>query len=530
MNRMLQNLRTDTKGNALAIFAAALVPLVLVVGSGLDLSFAYMAKAKLQNACDAAALAGRQSMDGTRWTSANEAEADKFFDFNFPEGTLGARDRVFDIGKDPLDNTQLLGEASATIPTMLMYIFGYDAIPIEAECNAKRDLGHNDVMLVLDTTGSMAQRPSTGGSKDKIELLRTGTAGLFRALDDTSNGSITRFGIVSYSHTVNVAGSLGNHDILKDQLYAGEEWEQTVCYQTKSGWWWQTDYCTTNTYDDEDDAPSRGYRDQSSTRRTYTYDPQYKYPGDVTVKIGDTKWDNRRGFRESTEGCIEERSSVGQPGSPVTILQTVSQADIDETASNNGNSAAYQWGRYDPDSQNGQSQNGCPSQSQKLKTYASETAFQNAVNAATANVTGGTYHDIGMLWGARFLSPTGMFASENPTQHGIVPVNRHIVFMTDGKLDTGDTLYSAFGVDRYHNRIQGSQSQTTKHINRFDSICDRVKSTGTTIWVIALDVTDTDDIEDCATTSDHFYTSDGSDLESIFERIGRGIGNLRLTR
>ena len=65
MNRMLQNLRTDTKGNALAIFAAALVPLVLVVGSGLDLSFAYMAKAKLQNACDAAALAGRQSMDGT---------------------------------------------------------------------------------------------------------------------------------------------------------------------------------------------------------------------------------------------------------------------------------------------------------------------------------------------------------------------------------------------------------------------------------------------------------------------------------
>jgi len=335
---------------------------------------------------------------------------------------------------------------------------------------------------------------------------------------------------VSYSHTVNVASSLGNHDVLKDQLYAGEQWEQTVCYEYYSRRRWRTDYCTTNTYNDEDDAPSRGYRNQSSTRRTYTYDPQYKYPGDVTVKINDTKWSNTNGFRSTSEGCIEERSSVGQPGSPVTILQTVSQADIDETASNNGNSAAYQWGRYDPDSQNGQSQNGCPSQSQKLKTYASETAFQNAVNAATANVTGGTYHDIGMLWGARFLSPTGMFASENPTQHGIVPVNRHIVFMTDGKLDTGDTLYSAFGVDRYHNRIQGSQSQTTKHINRFDSICDRVKSTGTTIWVIALDVTDTDDIEDCATTSDHFYTSDGSDLESIFERIGRGIGNLRLTR
>ena len=57
MIRTLRNLLTDTKGNTLAIFAAALVPLVAMIGSGLDLSFAYMAKAKLQNACDAAVLA-----------------------------------------------------------------------------------------------------------------------------------------------------------------------------------------------------------------------------------------------------------------------------------------------------------------------------------------------------------------------------------------------------------------------------------------------------------------------------------------
>ena len=45
MIRTLRNLLTDTKGNTLAIFAAALVPLVAMIGSGLDLSFAYMAKA-----------------------------------------------------------------------------------------------------------------------------------------------------------------------------------------------------------------------------------------------------------------------------------------------------------------------------------------------------------------------------------------------------------------------------------------------------------------------------------------------------
>jgi len=53
---------------------------------------------------------------------------------------------------------------------------------------------------------------------------------------------------------------------------------------------------------------------------------------------------------------------------------------------------------------------------------------------------------------------------------------------------------------------------------------------GMTVWVIALDVTNTDEIEPCATSSGHFYTSDGSDLEAVFTQIGQGIGRLRLTQ
>ena len=45
-----------------------------------------------------------------------------------------------------------------------------------------------------------------------------------------------------------------------------------------------------------------------------------------------------------------------------------------------------------------------------------------------------------------------------------------------------------------------------------------------------VNVADTDAVEPCATSGEHFYTSDGSDLEAVFEEIGRGIGNLRLTR
>ncbi len=122
-----------------------------------------------------------------------------------------------------------------------------------------------------------------------------------------------------------------------------------------------------------------------------------------------------------------------------------------DAVARNDNERERQWGRYDPEIEEGESQSGCPSESQKLQVYETEADFNRAISSATANVTGGTYHDIGMLWGARFLSPTGMFAADNPTSHGIVPVNRHIVFMTDGKLDTGDSLYSAYGIDTYFN-------------------------------------------------------------------------------
>src|SRR3546814_6088284 len=47
---------------------------------------------------------------------------------------------------------------------------------------------------------------------------------------------------------------------------------------------------------------------------------------------------------------------------------------------------------------------------------------------------GGTYHDVGMVWGARLLSPTGLFTDENATAPNERPISRHIVFMTDGEM------------------------------------------------------------------------------------------------
>lgn len=488
-----RNLARDSRGNVLPMFAAGILPMIALVGGAMDISVAYMARSKLQKSCDAGVLAGRQVMEGTSFKSSDKAEAQRFFDFNFPANTYSARNLVFNVKLNPAKNTELLGSASADIPTGLMRVFGYEVIPVAVSCDAQKDIGDNDIMLVLDVTGSMASSPSTGGGS-KISALRSGAAGLYRALEDAA-GSTTRFGIVPYSHTVNVARSLQNRDFLTTQSYVDGN------YSYYNG-------------------------------RSY-----FTYVGTKNVHINASSWGNNgnnsnanmTGFRSSGDGCIEERPSIGSSSDPIRYASSITLDDINATAAN-ATDTARQYGRYDPGVQEGMSQVGCPAEATTLRTYDSESEFNNAIAAATARVTGGTYHDIGMLWGLRFISRSGYFADRNPATRGDVPVNQHIVFMTDGKLDTGASLYSAYGVETYQTRMSGFGSQDSKHIRRFKDACRVAKAMGVTVWVIALDVTDIADIKQCATSDANFFISDGSDLEQVFANIGRGIGNLRLTK
>src|SRR3954471_5866842 len=85
----LVRLARDSRGNTLAIVGAALVPLAGMIGSGVDMSRAYMAKTRLQSACDAGALAGRRVMQNDTLDSTVINEANRFFNFNFTQRLYG---------------------------------------------------------------------------------------------------------------------------------------------------------------------------------------------------------------------------------------------------------------------------------------------------------------------------------------------------------------------------------------------------------------------------------------------------------
>jgi len=201
----LRPLLLDRSGNVALISAASLVPILAMIGGGLDMSRAYMAKTQLQSACDAGTLAGRRAMGKSGVFETNErAIARRRFDANFDAATVSASRIVFET--DSNDQGQVTGTASAQVPTVVMHMFNKDSMAITADCMAELQVSNTDVMFVLDTTGSM--------SGSRIAGLREAVKGFHRTMNQavTSDTTRVRYGFVPYSMTVNVSALLSHPD------------------------------------------------------------------------------------------------------------------------------------------------------------------------------------------------------------------------------------------------------------------------------------------------------------------------------
>ena len=163
---LLRELRSNAAGNTFAMMAAALVPLAGMIGGGIEASRVYMAKTRLQQACDAGALAGRKVMASASWTNSgatsSNQQAQNFFKANFANNLFGANSVTATF--TPTSEGQVDGVASAQLPMMVMNMFGFQPLTINVECKAELNLSNTDVMFVLDTTGSMSEINSGNSS------------------------------------------------------------------------------------------------------------------------------------------------------------------------------------------------------------------------------------------------------------------------------------------------------------------------------------------------------------------------------
>jgi hypothetical protein len=172
----------------------------------------------------------------------------------------------------------------------------------------------------------------------------------------------------------------------------------------------------------------------------------------------------------------------------------------------------------------------CPSEARRLQAW-DRSDLLSYVNGLQA--IGGTYHDIGMIWGARMISSAGIFA-DSPDTFGGMPVSRHVIFMTDGQLAPNCYTYTSYGIEQNSMRVTGGGScpeHEARHLQRFKMICNATKSLNVSIWVIAFGTTLSDEMIECASNANQASTSaNRDDLLARFRQIGSQIGALRLTQ
>ncbi|KRA83271.1 TadE/TadG family type IV pilus assembly protein [Altererythrobacter sp. Root672] len=234
---LLRRLRYSESGNVIAITAAALVPLIALVGGGVDLSRIYLTKTRLQQACDAGALAARKSMNGVTWTKDSEAIANQFFKANFPEGRYGTGTIEFNFGKakESKDSGAVKGTASVPVPMTLMAMFDVKESDVAVTCTADLHLPNTDVMFVLDTTLSMTQT-DPGESTSRERAMKEAVKSFIDTLEDVKpDGSTIRYGFVPYSSTVNVGRLLKPEWIQDKPEYNSRMTYEATKQKVKSG-------------------------------------------------------------------------------------------------------------------------------------------------------------------------------------------------------------------------------------------------------------------------------------------------------
>ena len=271
---LMRRLRRDSGGNALAIVAASLAPLLAIIGSGVDLGRSYLSETRLQKACDSGVMAARKKLGAAVAATgappaAVVAKGNQFFNLNFRNNSYGSANRSFTMTVE--SDMSISGVASVDVPTTVMNLFGYTNVDVEVECSAKLNFTNTDVMMVLDTTGSM-NSINPGDTVSRMTALKSVVTSFHNQLETAKGpGTRIRYGFVPYSVNVNVGSLLQDSWVVSNWTYQSIE-------------------------DDHVEAtPGTGSSDDNYTTPTGTYTPavtQSTYPATfhAAATKSDTDW------------------------------------------------------------------------------------------------------------------------------------------------------------------------------------------------------------------------------------------------
>jgi Flp pilus assembly protein TadG len=570
----LKAFRKDQRGSITTITAAAAIPMMLCAGAAIDTIRINREQVAFDAAVDSAALAvaadDRASLSGlsasqtTARISELEEFAKKYMAENYtPQyGSSSEMEVNIDITGSAIDL-----QASHTFPTTIMSLTGIEEINLSSHSQIMKAMRPIELVMVMDTTGSMATDNKIEGAKTAARnLLSTIYGGSASAVPESEYlrvalvpfAAAVRLNPNAYDFKLGWVDTTGVNPLsklnfnsaplppatwnnytawakLKRSSSAFHTWNG--CVETRMRGTGSADYNVNDT------APTTG--------TPATMFPAYFAPDTPSIRNITDYPSGLRGDNWSGTYIAEDTTIPNE----VTGLSAADRVKV----SNDADLLRYRQENYQKyDGRNIGSESltsatsgpwsGCAKSSIVPMTY-KRANIEAGINAMAA--AGPTLIAEGISWGWRALSPTEPFtkveASASFPADTISTYNhprwiKIMVLMTDGDNDLSPgtdtlngTVYSAYGrgTETLANNRFGSTSSSNKETeldNAMTAACNKVKAAGIELYVTSfgsgVSTSTKAKLQACATDADNYqHNTSSADLAAFFNHIGQDVLN-----
>jgi Flp pilus assembly protein TadG len=478
--RPVGGLVADERGNVALIFGLGALMLVTVSAFAFDLTRVVTVRSHLQDALDAATLAGaRETNTDKMYAAAEDA-------LKAQTGTMKGLANLEVEFK--LQGDVLVGNAKANVAPIFLGVPPGQPFKVATHTEVERGInGSLEVALVLDTTFSMT---GASGSTDKITTLKVAAKDLVQKITKDPKADV-KIAVIPFGQYVNVGVSRRNESYV----------DVAADYQTGSA-----QQCTT-TYDTSvmEETVCKKYEQKTCTGTKdgtpYTY--------------------------SCNGSCIQTEVKKYPQGKP---KQTCTGGYSNYKFNGCVSSPPYPQNVQDKDASRkypGLFNTTCGTEMQVL------TKNQGQVISTIENLKaeGETYIPSGMAWGFNALSavkPLTEAAAYDSTGRNMKP-RKVIVLMTDG--ENTKYLQPNSNPKGQHNGNSPASGKPTTQTNDFTlELCTNAKAEKIEIFTIAFQVTNGPAktlLQQCATDTSHYFdATDSQKLMDAFSSIAESLKSI----
>ena len=553
--KLFKRFLKDSGATVTQIFALAAVPIFLAAGAAIDTARITNEHSKFNAAVDSAVIAvaadDRAAVQGlsgqglTNRMNLLEGLAAEYVAKNYN----ASGEITVDLS---ITGQEVKLDADINFPTTIMAITGVESVALEASSTVKKAMRPIELVMVMDTTGSM----SSGG---KIEGAKTAAHNLLSTLYGGSLGTeprseFIRTALVPFAAAVRLDTAAYDFDI---------NWIDTagVNYLSKINFDAVTTPAVWNNYY----AWSR-LKKTSSAYHTWNgcVETRKRGSGASTYNVSDIAPTNADpdslfpayfSFDAPSSSYGADYISKGSTTTPQSECYGLTSTQCSSTTTTNLRIKQENYRKYDGKNIGAESASasgpwkGCAASKMVPMTY-DRGRVEAGIDAMAA--TGNTLIGEGLAWGWRAISPgepftkvegSGGLSATTLSPYGDARWQKIVVLMTDGDNDLAfdsygynGTTYSAYGasgetmITNRFGATSGASTLETILDNDMLSVCTKVKASGVTLYVASfgsgVSTATRARLQACATGTGYYQHANApSDLAAFFNHIGQDVIN-----